>query len=224
MTLDHWSTVDSYIGTTLVDEHDEPALAAAMADIVAAGLPSISVTPPMGRLLMILAKAIGARRVLEVGTLGGYSAIWFTMALPTDGRLVTLECDERHATVARANIARARNAGVVDLRLGRALETLPLLADERGEPFDLVFIDADKPSNPEYFAWALRLTRPGGLVIVDNVVRGGAVADAESADPSVQGVRRMHEMIANDDRVVATALQTVGGKGWDGFTVAMVRG
>lgn len=224
MTSDHWNAVDRYFTETFVVPRAEPALAAALADSAAAGLPPIAVAPPQGELLMMLARAIGARNILEVGTLGGYSTIWLASAMPPDGRLITLECDARHAEVARVNIARAINGHLVELRFGPALETLPRIAAEGIGPFDLVFIDADKPSNPEYFGWALRLTRPGSMIIVDNVVRDGAVVDAGSHDPSVQGVRRLAAMMAAEPRVTATAIQTVGSKGYDGFAVAMVVG
>jgi predicted O-methyltransferase YrrM len=171
---------------------------------------------------MLLALAVGARRILEIGTLGGYSTIWLARALPPGGQLVTLEVDPRHAEVARGNLARAGLAGLVEVRLGAALDTLPQLAAEAGGPFDLFFIDADKQSTPDYFTWALRLGRRGSLIIVDNVVRGGTVADAASDDPSVLGMRRAFEMIAAEPRVSATAIQTVGTKGYDGFLLALV--
>jgi predicted O-methyltransferase YrrM len=170
----------------------------------------------------LLARAQGARVILEIGTLGGYSAIWLARALPEGGRLVTLEANPKYANVARANIAHAGLSDVIDLRLGRAQETLPRLAAEGEGPFDLVFIDADKVSTPEYFGWALNLTRRGSLIVVDNVVRSGAVSDAASDDPRVQGVRRFYEMLANEPRVSATAIQTVGSKGYDGFALALV--
>jgi predicted O-methyltransferase YrrM len=166
---------------------------------------------------------LGARMILEIGTLGGYSAIWLARALPEGGRLVTLEAEPKHAEVARTNIARAGLSPVVDLRLGLALETLPRLASEGLGPFDLVFIDADKENTAEYFAWALKLTRRGGLIVVDNVIRTGAVIDPDSDDPKVQGVRRFYEMLAREPRVSATAIQTVGSKGYDGFALALVR-
>lgn len=176
----------------------------------------------MGKLLQLLVRVQGARTILEIGTLGGYSTIWLARGLPAGGRLVTLETDQAHAEVARANIARAGLAGVVDLRLGRALDTLPQLAAEGRGPFDLTFIDADKQHNSDYLAWALKLSRRGSLIIADNVVRDGAVADAASRDPSVQGVRRFIELLAAEPRVSATALQTVASKGYDGFAIALV--
>jgi len=200
----------------------DPALDAALQASAAAGLPPHNVSPTQGKLLALLARVQGARAILEIGTLGGYSAIWLARALPAGGHLVTLEADPRHAEVARANIAHAGVSDLVELRVGRALETLPHLAAEGRGPFDLVFIDADKPSNPEYFAWALTLTRRGSLIIADNVVRDGAVADAESTDSNVRGVRRFMDALAAEPRVSATAIQTVGSKGYDGFTLAVV--
>jgi predicted O-methyltransferase YrrM len=215
---DQWTAVDAYFADLLVPP--EPTLDAALEASAAAGLPSINVAPNQGKLLHLLARVQGARTVLEVGTLGGYSTIWLARALPAGGRLITLEADPKHADVARANLAKAGLAGIVEVRLGRALDTLPELIPQA--PFDLVFLDADKPGNPDYFAWALRLTRPGSLIIVDNVVRRGAVADADSDDPGVRGVRRLTELIASEPRVSATAVQTVGSKGHDGFLLALV--
>jgi predicted O-methyltransferase YrrM len=215
-----WIDVDAYITDTLVDQ--DAALDGALEASAAAGLPSIAVAPPQGKLLHLLARVRGARKILEIGTLGGYSTIWLARALPPGGRLLTLEADEKHATVARANIARAGLGSVVEVRLGAALETLPRLTAERAGPFDLVFIDADKPNIPSYFDWALRLTAPGALIIVDNVVRSGAIVDAASSDASVLGVRRLNEMIRTNRRVMATTIQTVGAKGYDGFTIALV--
>ena len=220
MAPDQWTAVDRYLADLLVPA--DPALDAALADSAAHGLPAINVSPPQGKLLHLLARVHGARNILEVGTLGGYSAIWLARALPPGGRLVTLESDRKHAEVARANLDRAGLAHVVELRLGRALDTLPRLAAEGRGPFDLLFIDADKPSTPDYFTWALKLSRPGSLIVVDNVVRKGAVADPASTDPNVLGVRRCLEMMAAEPRVTATAIQTVGGKGYDGFAVALV--
>jgi predicted O-methyltransferase YrrM len=220
MTQELWTAVDGYIADGLV--RSDEALEAALAASQAAGLPSIHVAPNHGKLLHLLARLKGARTILEIGTLGGYSTIWLARALPEGGRLITLESDPTHAEVARANIARAGLADRVALRLGAALDTLPRIADEGLGPFDLVFIDADKPNNPGYFAWALRLTRRGSLIVVDNVVRKGAVIDAASTDPNVQGVRRLNEMLAAEPRVSATAIQTVGCKGYDGFALALV--
>jgi predicted O-methyltransferase YrrM len=187
-----------------------------------AGLPAINVAPNQGKLLMLLAQIHKAKTILEIGTLGGYSTIWLARALPADGSLITLELDPKHAEVATANIARAGLADKVQVRVGRALDTLPQLADEGKSPFDLIFIDADKPTTPEYFAWALRLARRGTLIIVDNVVRNGAVADPDSEDASVQGIRRFNELLSQETRVSATAIQTVGSKGYDGFALALV--
>mgnify|MGYP001191775241 CR=1 FL=1 len=220
MSQEQWAAVDRYIADLFAP--DDPALDAALEASAAAGLPPIQVAPNQGKLLQILARLQGARRILEIGTLGGYSTIWLARALPADGRLITLELDPKHAEVARGNIARAGLDRVVDLRLGRALDLLPGIAAEGMGPFDLIFIDADRPNNPDYFAWALRLARRGSLIVIDNVVRGGMVADAASGDPAIQGVRRMNAMIAAEPRVSATAVQTVGGKGYDGFAIALV--
>ncbi len=222
MTQEKWTAVDRYITDLLVAP--DPALDAALAASVAAGLPPINVAPNQGKLLHLLARIQGARRILEVGTLGGYSTIWLARALPAGGRLVTLELDPKHAEVARANLARAGLALVVDVRVGRAADTLAELAAEKPEPFDLIFVDADKASTAEYFAWALRLARPGSVIIVDNVVRSGAVADAASPDAAVQGIRRFNQALAAEQRVSATELQTVGSKGHDGFALAVVLG
>lgn len=214
-----WTAVDEYVGGLLAP-HDE-ALDGTIEAAEAAGLPSIQVSPPQGKLLHLLARAIGARHVLEFGTLGGYSTIWLARALPEDGRLITLEADLRYAEVARGSIERAGLGDLVELRVGPALETLPLLEEEGAGPFDLVFIDADKIHSPDYFAWSLERTRSGGLIIVDNVVRGGTLVDPGD-DASAHAQRRMHEAIAAEPRVSATTIQTVGGKGYDGFTIALV--
>jgi predicted O-methyltransferase YrrM len=215
-----WKAVDTYICETLVAP--DPSLEAALKASDEAGLPQIQVSANQGRLLQILAKSCGARAILEIGTLGGYSTICLARALPPGGHLITLEADPKHAEVARKNIARAGLAEVVEVRVGRALETLPPLAAEHPGPFDLIFIDADKPSSPDYFLWALKLSRVGSLIIVDNVVRNGALADAASTDPAVQGARRLHEVVAKEPRVIATTIQTVGVKGYDGLTFAVV--
>jgi predicted O-methyltransferase YrrM len=220
MAEDQWTAVDRYITGLFVPP--EPALDATLRASEAAGLPPISVSPSQGKLLYLLARLQGARSILEIGTLGGYSTIWLGRALPAEGRLITLESDPGHAELARANIARAGLADVVELRLGPALDTLPRLSAEGRGPFDLVFIDADKPSYPDYLAWALRLSRRGSLIIADNVVRNGAVVDPSSPDPRVQAVRRFNEQLAAEPRVSATAIQTVGSKGYDGFAVALV--
>jgi predicted O-methyltransferase YrrM len=220
MSNDTWSAVDRYLTDLLVAP--DPALDAALDASAAAGLPAIAVTPNQGKLLHLLARAIGARRILEVGTLGGYSTIWLARALPAGGRVVTLEADESFAEVARANIERAGLSDVVELRLGRAADTLPRLAAEGQPPFDLTFVDADKAGIPEYFEWALRMSRRGSVIIVDNVVRGGAVADPTSDDPAILGIRRFNELLVAEPRVSATAIQTVGSKGYDGFALALV--
>jgi predicted O-methyltransferase YrrM len=219
-TQELWEDVDRYFTDLLIPP--DPALDAALEASDAAGLPSINVSPTQGRLLHLLARAMGARRILEIGTLGGYSTIWLARALSTEGRLVTLEAEPRHAEVARANIARAGLADLVDLRVGPALETLPQLAAEGAAPFDLYFIDADKPSYAAYLSWALRLSRPGSLIIADNVVRDGDVIDPRSSDPMVTGVRRFNAALAAEPRLRATAIQTVGSKGYDGLALALV--
>jgi len=220
MSQERWTEVDRYITEKLL--RPDRALDAALRSTAKAGLPPINVSPPQGMLLMLLARAQGARRILEIGTLGGYSTIWLARALPAGGVLTTLELDPKHARVAAANIRRAGLSHVVEVRQGPALETLPMLEAERKGPFDLFFIDADKPSNPDYFAWALKLSRPGSLIIVDNVIRDGAVVDGRSRDPDVRGVRRLNDMIAAEPRVIATEIQTVGSKGYDGFAIALV--
>jgi predicted O-methyltransferase YrrM len=220
MSQDQWTAVDRYITGLLVPS--DPALDAALESSMAAGLPAINVAPNQGKLLHLIARIHGARSVLEIGTLGGYSTIWLARALPPGGRVVTLEADPKHAEVARANLARADLASVVDVRVGRALDTLPVLAKEGRGPFDLFFIDADKANIPAYFKWALDLSRPGSVIVVDNVVRGGGVLDAVSSDPNIQGVRRFNEIVAAETRVSATAIQTVGSKGYDGFALILV--
>lgn len=222
MSREQWTAVDRYITDLLIPA--DPALEGALQASVRAGLPAINVSPNQGKLLYLLARLLAARAILEVGTLGGYSTIWLARALAPGGRVITLEIDPRHADVARDNIARAGLADRVEIRLGPAATTLSQLVAERRDPFDLTFIDADKPNIPEYFSWALKLTRPGGLIIVDNVVRNGAVIDAASKDADVQGVRRVMEVLAKEPRVTATAIQTVGSKGYDGFAIAMVNG
>ena len=222
MTQELWSRVDEYIVTLLVPSDD--ALDAALVDSTQAGLPAINVAPNQGKFLSLLASIQGAENILEIGTLGGYSTIWLARALAKDGRLVTLERDPKHAEVAHRNLARAGLGEVVSIRVGPALETLPALAAERLPPFDFVFIDADKQSIPEYFEWALKLSRKGSVIVVDNVVRKGAVLDATSTDPNVQGVRRLNELLAKTPRVSATTVQTVGSKGYDGFALIRVTG
>src|SRR6185436_5736455 len=220
MSQEQWTAVDRYITDTLLSP--DTALDAALKASADAGLPPINVSPNQGKLLQLLAQTQGARNILEVGTLGGYSTIWLARALPPGGRLITLEFEPKHAEVARANITRAGLAEVVELRVGAALETLPQLAAERGGPFDFIFIDADKGNYPGYFTWALKLSRRGTVIVADNVVRKGAVIDVNSKDPLVQGVRRFHELVAAEPRVSATAIQTVGSKGYDGFTMMVV--
>ncbi|HTO50462.1 MAG TPA: O-methyltransferase [Burkholderiales bacterium] len=220
MSHERWREVDRYLVDLFVPP--DPALGAALESGAAAGLPPHDVSPNQGKLLHLLARIRGARNILEIGTLAGYSTIWLARALPPGGRLVTLEANPKHAEVARANLARAGLSGTVELRLGPALETLPRLEADGLGPFDLIFIDADKPNNPEYLAWALKLSRRWSLIIADNTVRDGAVVDHASADPSVQGIRRFHERLAAEPRVSATAIQTVGSKGYDGFTLALV--
>jgi predicted O-methyltransferase YrrM len=220
MNQDQWTKVDRYITDGLLPA--DPILEAVLAANAAAGLPSIDVAPNQGKLLQILAQLRGARRILEIGTLGGYSTIWLARALPTGGRLVTLEADPKHAKVARANIARAGLTGCVELREGLALDSLHQLEEDGEPPFDLIFIDADKPNNSEYLKWALKFSRLGTLIITDNVVRSGQVIDAANPDPRVQGARHFFEMLAAHPRLSATALQTVGSKGYDGFAMALV--
>ena len=220
MSQDQWTAVDRYVTDLFVVP--EPALENALATSAAADLPAINVSPAQGKLLHLLARVHGARNILELGTLGGYSTIWLARALPAGGRLITLEANPKHAAVARANIAYAGLTRVVELRLGQAIETLPQLAAEKLGPFDLIFIDADKPGYPDYLFWALELSQPGSLIIADNVVRNGEVANAASTDPNVQGVRRYNALLAAEPRVTATVLQTVGSKGYDGLAVALV--
>ena len=220
MSRERWSEVDAYVGEMLLGE--DPALEAALRASSQAGLPAIAVSPPQGRFLNLLARVHGARLILELGTLGGYSTIWLARALPADGRLVTLELDPDYAAVAQANIARAGLAELVEQRVGPAAEGLRRLIDEDAGPFDLVFIDADKQGTPEYFELSLQLVRRGGLIVVDNVVRDGALADPDTNDPRALGMRRFHELAAEQPRVEATTIQTVGSKGYDGFTMMLV--
>jgi predicted O-methyltransferase YrrM len=214
-----WRAVEDYIAGNLIEE--DAALSQALKASAAAGLPDIAVSATQGKLLQLLAQTLGARKILEIGTLGGYSSIWLARGLVPGGRLITLEVDPAHADVARRNLDRAGVGDRVEVRLGPALETLPELVE--AGPFDLIFIDADKQSNADYFKWAVRLSRPGSLIIVDNVVRGGKVADASSSEPMVLGTRRLFAALASDQSVEATALQTVGPKGYDGFVVARVK-
>jgi predicted O-methyltransferase YrrM len=220
VSQDLWTAVDEYIEKLLI--LPDSALGAAREASAAAGLPDIAVTPSQGKLLYLLARMVRARRILEIGTLGGYSTIWLARALPAEGLVVTLEADPKHFEVAQKNIKRAGLAKSVDQRLGPALETLPELDKEGAGPFDFIFIDADKESSEEYFEWALRLSRPGTAILVDNVIRDGEVENAETTDERVQGIRRLNEALAREARVSATTIQTVGSKGYDGFTLALV--
>jgi predicted O-methyltransferase YrrM len=221
-TQNKWTAVDRYFSEKL--SLSDAVLDAALAANRAAELPLIDVAPNQGKLLQLFARMIGARRILEIGTLGGYSTIWMARALPDGGRLITLEYSAKHAEIARANIARAGLSAIVEIRVGAALETLPKIQAESKEPFDLIFIDADKANNAEYLRWAIKLSRPGTLILVDNVVRDGAVIDAASTDKDVMGARHLFEMLGSEPRLSATALQTVGSKGYDGFAMAIVTG
>lgn len=220
MSREQWTEVDRFISDALIPS--DPVLVAALEANAAGGLPAIDVAPNQGKLLELLARVQGASTILELGTLGGYSTIWLARALPESGRLVTLEADPRHAQVAAANIARAGLSELVDLRVGPAIETLPQLIDGGAGPFDMIFIDADKKSYPAYFEKCLELSRPGTLIVADNVVRRGEVADAASEDVNVIGTRRLHELVAAEPRVTATTIQTVGSKGYDGFMLILV--
>jgi predicted O-methyltransferase YrrM len=221
MTQELWTEVDRYIVENSIPR--DPLLEEALKANVAAGLPTIDVAPNQGKLLHLLARIQGAKRVLEIGTLGGYSTIWLARALPSDGSLITLEAEAKHAKVATENIKRAGLSSIVELRLGPALDSLAQLHKEGVPPFDFIFIDADKQNIPRYLEWSLRLSRPGTVIITDNVVRDGAIINPEDPDPRVQGVRRFFEMVAAESRLDATTLQTVGSKGYDGFTLAVVR-
>ena len=218
MNDDRWDAVDAY--TTGLLQPADPVLEAAIKE--AADLPNIAVSAAQGQFLHVLARAIHARRILEIGTLGGYSAIWLGRALPDDGNLISLELEERHAEVARRNFARAGLDGKIEVRVGPALESLARLRADRGEPFDLVFIDADKRNTPEYFSAAVDLSHTGSLIVVDNVVRQGKLIDTESEDPDAEGMRRLIEQMGSDRRVAPAVIQTVGVKGWDGFAFALV--
>ena len=214
------SSVDRFLSDTLIPS--DSVLEAALHASDEAGLPAINVAPTHGKLLNLLARSLHARQILEIGTLGGYSAIWMARALPPDGRLISLEMDPRHAEVARANLTRAGLSQVAEVRVGKALDTLPEIAAAGLGPFDFIFIDADKSNIPEYFRWALRLSRSGSMIVVDNVIRDGRVIDASSSDPNVRGVRQLNELLAREPRVSATSIQTVGAKGYDGLTFALV--
>lgn len=220
MSREQWNAVDRYLTDLFV--RTDPVLDAALAASEAAGLPAIHVSPNQGKLLYLLALATGARKILEIGTLGGYSTIWLARALPPDGRLISLEAVEKHAEVARANLAGAGLSGVTEVRVGCASDTLPRLVAEGAGPFDFIFIDADKTGYPDYFRWSLCLSRKGTLIVADNIVRKGAIVDAASTDDNVQAVRRFNELVAAEPRVTATAIQTVGSKGYDGLAVTLV--
>ena len=215
-----WDAVDSYFAKTIVGR--DGALEATLVANAAAGLPQIDVSPAQGKFLYLLARLAGARNALEIGTLGGYSTICIARALPPEGRLVTLEASEKHATIARRNIAGAALSEKVEVRVGAALDLLPKIEAEGLNPFGFIFIDADKSNNANYLTWALRLSRPGTVIVVDNVVREGAIVDDATSDPGAVGVRRMFDMMAREPRLEATAVQTVGVKGWDGFALAIV--
>ena len=217
-----WINVDRYFVETL--HLSDPILDSAMKANSAAELPAIDVAPNQGKFLNLLAKLVRAKKILEIGTLGGYSTIWLARALAPGGRLISLEFSPKHAEVAKINLERAGLADRVEIRLGAALDSLPLIANEGFAPFDFIFIDADKPNNPAYLEWAIQLSRPGTPIIIDNVVRDGAVAEESSADPTIQGTRKMFDLLSRDSRISSTALQTVGSKGYDGFALAIVNG
>lgn len=222
MTQNIWEAMDKYLETMLIPQ--DSALDDALKSAEAAKLPAIQVSSVQGKLLHLLAHILGARKILEIGTLGGYSTIWMARALPEGGRIITLEADPKHAEVARKNFMRAGVENKIELRLGKALDTLPQVAADRLGPFDLVFIDANKSNMPEYFEWSLKLARLGSIIIADNVVRAGAVLDSESKDADIQGIRRFLEMAGKEKRVSATALQTVSRKSYDGFAFLLVTG
>ncbi|MEQ1901796.1 MAG: O-methyltransferase [Devosia sp.] len=222
MTDKTWTDVDAYMADHLLADID-PVFASVLRANAEGGLPAIDVSPLQGKFLNLLVKISGARRILEIGTLGGYSSIWMARALPEDGKLISLEYKREHAAVAKANVARAGLAEKVEIRVGAGLDLLPVLAGEGSALFDLTFIDADKPNNPGYLDWAARLTRPGGVVILDNVVRYGGVIDATSEEPAIRGTRAAFELLKRDPRIDATALQTVGLKGYDGFAIGIVK-
>jgi len=220
MTHKTWTAVDDYIADRLIPA--DRALEAALDSNREGGLPAIDVSPAQGKLLNLLARMVGAKRILEIGTLGGYSTIWLARALQLGGKVITLELDAHHAKVARANVDRAGLSASVDIRVGPALKSLEALGKETGEPFDLIFIDADKPNNPNYLDWALKLSRPGTVIVCDNVIRDGDVIEAKSRDENVQGARAAFDFIGKDNRLDGTAIQTVGVKGYDGFAIAIV--
>ena len=220
MSQDQWTAVDRYFVEQL--HLSDSILDAAIEANTAAELPAIDVAPNQGQLLHLLVRLARAKKILEIGTLGGYSTIWLARALPPGGRLISLEYNPKHADIAKSNVQRAGLSARVEIRVGAALESLARIEKEGLAPFDFIFVDADKPNNPGYLEWSIKLSRPGTLIIVDNVVRDGAVVDASSTDPTIQGTRRMFEMLSHDSRLSSTALQTVGSKGYDGFAMAMV--
>lgn len=220
MNQQTWNAVDEYFNNTLVPSDSVLYLAIQASD--AAGLPRHNVAPNQGKLLQLLAQMTGAKRILEIGTLGGYSTIWLARSLPSDGRVITLEADPRYAAVASKNIAKANLSNIVEVKVGKATDTLADLVESGALPFDFIFIDADKPSNPDYLRWSLKLSRPGTVIVGDNVVRNGEVANSHSSDPKVRGVRQFCELISNEPRLSATAIQTVGSKGYDGLAIAIV--
>lgn len=217
---EQWAAVDQYLSDLLLPA--DPVLNSVLESAAAAGLPAINVSPTQGKLLNLMARMCGAKRILEIGTLGGYSTIWLARALPADGKLITLEAEPKHAKVATANIDRAGLAKLVEVRLGPALQTLSQLVDQKSPPFDFIFIDADKPSYPDYLEWSLKLSRPGTVIVADNIIRDGRVIDPDDKDSRVQAVRKFNQMLGSNPRLSATALQTVGIKGYDGFAVALV--
>lgn len=222
MSQELWTSVDRYFTQQL--HLSDATLETAMKSNLTAELPAIDVTPNQGKFLHLLATLVQAKKVLEIGTLGGYSTIWLARALPPDGRLITLEFNPKHAAVAKSNIQRAGLSDSVEIRVGAALDSLPIIQQEGLAPFDFIFIDADKPNNPGYLEWAIKLSRPGSLIVIDNVVRDGAIADASSADPAIRGTRKMFQLMAENPLLSSTALQTVGSKGYDGFAMAIVNG
>ncbi|HTH52824.1 MAG TPA: O-methyltransferase [Edaphobacter sp.] len=221
MTEKLWADVDTYLADKLIpqDERMEQTLAAN----AEAGLPSIDVSPMQGKMLHLLARVQQARRILEVGTLGGYSTTWLSRALPEDGKLITLELDPKHAKVAGSNLERTGLSSRVEIRVGQALDSLAALHAEDPEPFDFIFLDADKPNNPNYLEWAIKLSRPGTLIVCDNVIREGAIIDPEEKDPRITGTRAFFDRLGSHPRLDATAIQTVGAKGYDGFALAVVK-
>jgi predicted O-methyltransferase YrrM len=221
MDQNRWNAVDSFLTDTLIPPGQR--IDHALEANACAGLPAIDVAPNQGKLLHLLARIQGARRILEIGTLGGYSTIWLARALPPDGQLITLELNPTHAAVASSNIQRAGLSSIVDIRVGPALESLAALSAQQAKPFDLIFLDADKPNNPHYLEWAVKLSRPGTLIIADNVVRDGGIVDPESTDPAILGTRTFLERLGQHPQLDATAIQTVGLKGYDGFALAVVK-